>query len=265
MARSRPRVAPERRTRIDLLISALIIVVVLMAGAVIWWFSPVRHTTSDRAHRVVPAAKPTHRPGGTGPALAGAIGGHHRRGLSRSLVITGDDGSVIGRDPATGSQVWRYHRNRRPCAVLGAWRDSIDTVLSVYGNSRGCGEVTALDGDTGARTGARTSDADDAVNLAGGSGYAGTGPHPVGGHQPRARHRVRPGRRAVKPDAQPQRTGCDIRQRCWAPTGSPHRTLRRRQRIPADRPGVNQDDDEKVRQFGSTIITRGTADGPRPR
>ena len=160
MARSRPRVAPERRTRIDLLISALIIVVVLMAGAVIWWFSPVRHTTSDRAHRVVPAAKPaTTVPAALVPLWQAPSAATTVAALSRSLVITGDDGSVIGRDPATGSQVWRYHRNRRLCAVLGAWRDSHDTVLSVYGNSRGCGEVTALDGDTGARTGARTSDA----------------------------------------------------------------------------------------------------------
>ncbi|QHN18532.1 hypothetical protein GII30_17270 [Gordonia amarae] len=269
MPPSRPRTVPERRTRTDLLISALIVVVVLVAGVVIWWFSPVRHTTLDQSGRLVPAAGTARTvPAALVPLWQAPSSATRVPALSRALVITGDDGAVVARDPATGKQVWRYYRNRRVCSVLAAWRDSHDTVLAVYGNSRGCSEVTALQGETGARTGARTSDADKSVELAGGSNYVlaqgRTRLETWGSNLVRG---IEYGRieAPVKPDAQPQRTGCDISsavlggdrlaliEHCDDDHGYRLTVL-----------GVNQDDDEKVRQFGSTVITRGTADGPPP-
>ena len=263
------RTAPERRTRTDLLISALIVVTVLVAGVVIWWFSPVRHTTLDQSGRIVPAAEPARTvPAVLVPLWQAPSSATRVPALTRSLVITSDDGAVVARDPATGRQVWRYHRNRRVCSALAAWRETRDTVLAVYGNSRGCSEVTALQGETGARTGARTSDADNSVDLIGGSNYVlAQGPTRLETWGTNLVRGIEYGRidAPVKPDAQPQRTGCDISsatlggdrlaliEHCGDDSGYRLTVL-----------GLNQDDDEKVRQFGSTLITRGTADGPPP-
>ena len=263
------RLAPERRTRTDLLISVLIVVAVLVAGAVIWWFSPVRPPPLDRGGGMVPAAgRAAEVPAALVPLWQAPSAATHIPALTRSLVVTGDEGAVAGRDPATGTPVWRYHRNRQLCGVLAAWTDSHDTVLSVYRDSRGCSEVTALRADTGARSGARSSDADDAVELVAGSG------HVLAQGRPRLEtwgsnlvRGIEYGRidAPVKPDAQPQRTGCVISsavlgtdrlavvEHCDGDSGYRLTVL-----------GINQDDDEKVRQFGSTIITRGTADGPPP-
>ena len=84
--------------------------------------------------------------------------------------------------------------------------------------------MTALDSDTGARTGARTSDADDAVNLAGGSGYVlaqgRTRLETWGTNLVRG---IEYGRvdAPVKPTHNRNAPVVTSRQRCWAPTGSP--------------------------------------------
>lgn len=69
-------------------------------------------------------------------------------------VVTADGSSVIGRDPITGQQRWRYTRDLPLCTVTAAW----NYVLAVYHRGN-CNEVTALDDTTGARGPQRNGDA----------------------------------------------------------------------------------------------------------
>ena len=89
-------------------------------GAVIWWFSPVRHTTSDRAHRVVPAAKPAttvpaalvplwQAPSAATTVAALSVAGDHRR-------------RRIGDRPRPGDRIAGVALPPQPATVCGAGR-----------------------------------------------------------------------------------------------------------------------------------------------
>ncbi|QBJ95299.1 hypothetical protein ERC79_04535 [Rhodococcus sp. ABRD24] len=154
--------APERRTRLDVAVAAIIVIVVAAATAVIWFRSDARGTTSITAD--APAAEVntalsvpeslheiwrSPSPATTAPVVAGGA------------VATGEGGTVTGRDRLTGAELWRYQRDLDLCGVIGAW----NTVVSVYRDHRGCSQVTQLAGATGVREAQRTSDADDSVAL----------------------------------------------------------------------------------------------------
>ncbi|MGU3431511.1 hypothetical protein ACNHUS_00725 [Actinomycetes bacterium M1A6_2h] len=155
-------IAPERRTRIDTAVAAAIALVVVAAAAVIWFSSDARGTTSTEA--VTPATTPsaaTSVPatlremwrrsdtGGTTPMTAGGT------------VVASSGSSVEGLDPTSGVPAWTYTRDVDLCSVIVAW----NTAVAVYADDRGCGQITELDGSTGARTAQRSSDADDDVSL----------------------------------------------------------------------------------------------------
>ncbi|MBY6683821.1 hypothetical protein HQ305_07635 [Rhodococcus sp. BP-149] len=154
--------APERRTRVDVIAAVVIVVVVLVGASVIWFRSDARGTTSVVAD--VPLTAPASalsvpesfseiwRADDTGTGAPTTVGG-------AVVVSTGD--AVTGLDPATGSPSWSYTRDRALCSVVGAW----DAAVAVFRDGRGCGQVTELDGSTGAREDQRTNDADDPVRL----------------------------------------------------------------------------------------------------
>jgi len=154
--------APERRTRTDLLVAATLVVTVLVAASVVWLRSDARGTTSITWDE--PVSAPPHA--GTLPdtltevwqAPSGATSAPVALG---GTVATADANTVVGRDPVTGDERWRYERNRPLCAATGAW----GSVISVYRDARGCGQVTALDSDSGARGAQRTGDADEEIRL----------------------------------------------------------------------------------------------------
>ncbi|GGG12391.1 hypothetical protein GCM10007304_27980 [Rhodococcoides trifolii] len=154
--------APERRTRVDIAVAAAIALVVIIAAALVWFGSNARGTTSSEA--VTPAPRPsvaTSVPGtlretwrrsdtaGTVPMTAGGT------------VVSSSGSTVVGLDPTSGAPLWTYTRDVDLCSVIAAW----NTAVAVYSDDRGCGQVTELDGSTGARTAQRGSDADDAVSL----------------------------------------------------------------------------------------------------
>lgn len=263
------RVTPERRTRIDLIVAALIVVAVLVVGGLVWWFSPVRHSESVQASDPTPTVTPVRTvPESLVPLWQEQSSATRIPVISTSSVVTGDAGTVVSRDPDTGAARWSYRRNLDLCAVATGWSGVADTVLAVYRNSRGCSEVTALDASTGQRTGARTSDADDAIYLNADSGYAlaqgNTRLETWGSNLVRG---IEYGRVAapVKPGAQPSRTGCALYSS--ALSGDRLAVIERCASDPGYRLSVlgsTLDSDEKVRQFGSSIITV-TADGPPPR
>lgn len=165
--------APERRTRNDILAVAVIAVAVLVAGSAAWITGDARGTTS------VPASEPLPRvdPADSVPSALSELWRADSAAtdasrtpmpvVTDSSVVTGDAGSVVGRDPRTGSESWSYTRTLPLCSVVAAW----NTAVSVYRDGRGCSQVTELDGSTGTRKAQRSSDADDSVHLSSDGNY----------------------------------------------------------------------------------------------
>ncbi|WP_415974312.1 hypothetical protein [Rhodococcus sp. 077-4] len=159
--------APERRTRTDLIVAAAIAVVVLVAASIAWFTGDARGTASMPAEEPLPQAEPA---ASVPTALAelwrapSAATDSTRTPIpvvTGSTVVTADGGSVLGRDPRSGDQSWSYTRDLALCSVVSSW----NTAVAVYRDGRGCSQVTELDGPTGQRTAQRTSDADDSVRL----------------------------------------------------------------------------------------------------
>jgi hypothetical protein len=155
-------VKPERRTRADLLAAAAIAMTVAVVAALIWWTSDARATISRPAAapvktlapaKVVPASLrelwTAPSPKTTAPVLAGGS------------VVTGDGREVDGRDPATGSVLWSYARDLELCGVTSVYNSAV----AVYPDSRGCGQVSTIDGQTGMRGPSRTAYSDKEVAL----------------------------------------------------------------------------------------------------
>ncbi|MFZ2172586.1 MAG: hypothetical protein WAW17_00860 [Rhodococcus sp. (in: high G+C Gram-positive bacteria)] len=154
--------APERRSRADLVVAAALALAVVLAVSVVWLRSDARGTTSVTA--ATPPSPPVtalsvpetlnpiwtaSSPVTTAPLVVGGA------------AVTADGGTVTGRDRISGAEVWRYERDLDLCGVSASW----DTIVAVYRDDRGCSQVTALDGGTGERRAQRTSDADDQVTL----------------------------------------------------------------------------------------------------
>ncbi|MET8779672.1 PQQ-binding-like beta-propeller repeat protein [Nocardia sp. NPDC004654] len=154
--------APERRTRADIISAVAIAVLVAVAGLVVWARGDATGTES------VTAATPA-----TTPPTADKIPANLRelwhapddasaRALaSGGAVITGSGGTVTGRDPATGAELWRYRRDMPLCGVEAQF----GMVIAVYRDQRGCSQATLLAGDTGERRTARSSYMDPSVRL----------------------------------------------------------------------------------------------------
>lgn len=159
--------APERRTRTDLVVAAVIAVVVVVAASIAWFTGDARGTASIPAEEPLPQAEPaTAVPTALtelwrAPSAATDSTRTPLPVVTGSTVVTADGGSVLGRDPRSGEQSWSYTRDLPLCSVVASW----NTAVAVYRDDRGCSQVTELDGPTGERKAQRTSDADDAVRL----------------------------------------------------------------------------------------------------
>jgi hypothetical protein len=155
-------VKPERRTTSDVLAAAAIAVVIALAGALIWWTSDARATVSRAA--VVPVPTPpaardvpaslrqlwtARSPVTTAPVVLGGT------------VATGEGRRVDGRDAGTGDSRWSYARDTDLCGLSWVYH----SVVAVYRDDRGCGQVSGLDGATGRRGPARSGYADPRVRL----------------------------------------------------------------------------------------------------
>ncbi|MFW0784177.1 PQQ-binding-like beta-propeller repeat protein [Gordonia sp. CPCC 206044] len=261
------RIRPERRTAVDLWITAAIVTIVLVVGVIVWANSPVRHT--DSAQAAVPAVAPqpaTAVPAALTPTWRATSSATDTPALTGALVVTADDGAVVAHDPSDGHQVWHYRRDLALCAVVAAWPTSSDEVLAAYRNARGCGEVTGLKGSTGQRVGARSSDADNRVRLTPSSGYVvSQGPTRLESWGSNLVRGIEYGRidAPVKPGVQPGREDCRlfssavggdriaVIEHCGTERGYRLTVL-----------GAVLDKDETVQEYGSTLITEGTAGAP---
>jgi hypothetical protein len=78
-----------------------------------------------------------------------------------STVVTGNGHDVVGHDPDTGTKRWLFARDRDLCGVTWIY----DLAVAVYPDSRGCGQVSTVDGSTGQRGPTRSGYADKQVTL----------------------------------------------------------------------------------------------------
>uniref|UniRef100_UPI00035F6465 Rv3212 family protein n=1 Tax=Rhodococcus sp. R1101 TaxID=1170698 RepID=UPI00035F6465 len=140
--------APERRTRTDLLVAAALVVTALVAASAVWLTSDARGTTSTTWDGPVPTpATAQSLPRTLAELWRAPSAATTAPVVSGGTIATADGGAVVGRDPQSGEERWRYDRDRALCAATEAWGD----VVSVYRDPRGCGQVTALDAGSGAR------------------------------------------------------------------------------------------------------------------
>ncbi len=145
--------APERRTRLDLTIAAVLAVVALVVATTLWWISDARRTT------LVPAYGPVGQVPVSGqlpPALAEAWRAPSPPTsvplVHGGTVVTGAAGVVTGRDLSTGAIRWSYQRHLPLCTVAAAFNQAV----AVYLRGEACSEVTVLDWAGGQRGPQRT-------------------------------------------------------------------------------------------------------------
>ena len=127
---------------------------VAVVAALIWWTSDARATISRPAAtpvktlapaKVVPASLrqlwTAPSPKTTAPVVAGGSRGDRRR--------------PSGRRPRPGDRavLWSYARDLDLCGVTSVYNYAV----AVYPDSRGCGQVSTIDGQTGKRGPSRTA------------------------------------------------------------------------------------------------------------
>lgn len=155
-------VKPERRTRGEVISAVVIAAVIAVVAGLVWWTSDARATDSRPAAAAIPDPKPATAVPSTLRELWSAASPKTRLPVVvGGSVVTGDGGTVQGRNPATGDTVWSYARDVDLCGVTSVYHYAV----AVYPDSRGCGQVSMINGRTGKRGSARSGYADREVTL----------------------------------------------------------------------------------------------------
>lgn len=159
--------SPERRSRTDLTVTALIVVVVLLVVVGTWMLSDARgtaHSTAAPGDAVAPSTSGTVAPPSSLTEVwrASTDSGVSPEPLTLdgAVVLTGA-GRVSVVDAADGHEVWSYSRDRELCGVSGGW----SRVVAVYRGPKGCGEATSFSVGTGVYEDTRSALADADVRL----------------------------------------------------------------------------------------------------
>jgi hypothetical protein len=159
---------PVERSRFtrgrDIAFAALIVVAALVAGFLVWQSGDERQTTSRTyAGPVSEPAQPTVFPPSIGEAWRAKSAATPEPVAVGPAVVTADNtaagGDVVGRDPVSGKERWRYSRDEPVCTLTAAWSMAVavyakpDNLLPASDPRKpgGCSEVTALDPGTGKR------------------------------------------------------------------------------------------------------------------
>lgn len=155
-------VRPERRTKADLAAVALVVVAVLVGTTVLWLNSDSRSTVSETAQ--APPARleqPSTVPDQLSEVWRAPSPATPVPVVVGSSVVTGSGGEVVGRDPVTGEQRWRYARDLPLCTIGAEWNHAI----AVHRKGDYCSEVTSLEGSSGERGPQRNGDAQPGTRL----------------------------------------------------------------------------------------------------
>ncbi|MFD9704941.1 hypothetical protein [Lentzea sp. NPDC059081] len=161
------------RTRADFIAVAVIAVVSLVASVLTWAFSDARATTSvtgPSSWEQLPevAALPPSlaevwraKSGATQSPVVVLTPSVQTGEEKPSAIVTGDGGTVHGRDPLTGDVRWTYERDLPLCVVSTGW----GRAMALYSKGTNCSELTSLDGVTGERRAQRNGDAEPGTAL----------------------------------------------------------------------------------------------------
>lgn len=142
--------------------AAAIAVVVIVALALVWWTSDARATQSEPAMSSAPTlAAADSVPSSVKQLWAAPSSKTSRPVVVSSTVVTGDGREMVGRDPLTGAQRWRFARDRDLCSISWVY----DLAVAAFKDGRGCGQVSTVNASTGKRGPTRTAFADDHVEL----------------------------------------------------------------------------------------------------
>lgn len=155
-------VAPERRTRGDIVAALAIAIVVALAAGIIWWTSDARATISrPAADRSTSAVAATAVPATLKQLWTAASPYTAAPVVAGGAVVTGNGNTVAGLDPTTGATRWTFARDRELCGVSYLYFYAV----AVYPDGRGCGQVSTIDATDGTRGPTRSGYADKHVEL----------------------------------------------------------------------------------------------------
>ncbi|WP_051400276.1 Rv3212 family protein [Haloechinothrix halophila] len=159
------RRSPWTSTR-DRAIAVILTLAVVGAGLLIWLTSDSRATHAETADGApTPPAAPSEVPDGLEEVWRAPSAATPRPVTDGASVVTGDGGAVIGRDPLTGRERWRYERDRELCTVSDAWSTAMALYARHSAAGNWCSEVTQLDMGTGERTAQRNGNAELGTQL----------------------------------------------------------------------------------------------------
>ncbi|MGP6175163.1 Rv3212 family protein [Corynebacterium sp. A21] len=153
---------PLRRTRKDLIATAVIAAVSLAAVGGVWATAPIRGAQLQPAASEISISDSLEViPETLDEAFtleSVTLLGQHRPLTVAGLLISNDGYNVTAHDN-TGQQVWRYERDREICGMGTAWQ----AVTVAYRNNAGCGDVISIAANTGEYKATRSAPAPDEV------------------------------------------------------------------------------------------------------
>ena len=165
---------PLRRTRGDVIATAVIAAVALLLLLIAYFTAPIRASQLDPAAEeldnagrlaVVPESlSESFRLPDAAPGVQPVV--------VNGLIITYNEGTVTA-TTAEGETAWTYQRDTELCALDSAW----GKVVAVYRSNAGCGDVVALEALTGQYARTRSAIAPDEVTAVSSNdrvGYVGT-------------------------------------------------------------------------------------------
>lgn len=129
-------------------------------------------TSGDAAHTEDRVASPPLRPSPDGPVPTALTEAWRAESpatpaplaVGPAVVTAGPDG-VVGHDPATGREAWRYTRPELPCTVGTGFGDVLAVFRTQGPLGTWCSDVAALEPASGARGPARNADLREGTRL----------------------------------------------------------------------------------------------------
>ena len=151
---------PLRRTRNDLIATAVITAIAIILLAIAFFTAPIRSShleptaeEYENAGRlaVVPSkVEEAFRLPDTSPGVQPVI--------AAGMIITYNDGTITATTPA-GDTAWTYKRPNELCLLGHAW----DKVVAAYRDNAGCGDVVTINALTGEYAGTRSAIAPEVI------------------------------------------------------------------------------------------------------
>jgi hypothetical protein len=167
-----PRTSFHRKR--DFIAVVLIVVVAVAVGVLVATSSDIAATTSQTAWASIDTPEtPNTLPPVFGEAWRMPSAATPVPVVAGATVVTGNGNEVIGREPLTGQERWRYARDIPLCTVSAAWSEAIavyrKTETSLPRGDRyhdgNCSEVTSLKAASGERDHQRNGDAELGTRL----------------------------------------------------------------------------------------------------